>query len=305
MTQRSLTTTALLVIALATASPLAAQLSADWMVAAAAHTAGVRGTFWSTDLSLHNPHEYELPVIVQVLPSDSVNYDVVTWSLTLLPWETVNLWDALGPQGLAVNGTAALLAYADPGLACDPIEDCHLLVTSRTWTPAPGTSLGEFGLTVPGIGAERGGSWSTLSYAAGILNDGDAFRCNVGVASWSDGWTSVRMDVQDSLGNIIASEVFEVPPFGHTQRRLDTAVTGGSLVFYLESGPDTALIFPYATVINQETGDASFFYAEASPVGVTIAKRVDGRMQRPATPAPASALREPSPADRAPARPRR
>lgn len=266
------------------AAPAAAQLSADWMVVAAAHNPGARGTFWSTDLSLHNPHEYELPVLVQALPSDTVNFEVVTWSLRLLPWETVNLWDVLGPQGLALEGTAALLAYADPSLACDPIEDCHFLVTSRTWTPAPGSALGEFGLTVPGIGAERGGDWSTLSYAAGILNDGDAFRCNVGVASWSDGWSDVRMDVQDSAGNIIASEVFEVPPFGHTQRRLETRVTGGSLVFYLESGPEAALVFPYATVINQETGDASFFFAEPSAVGASVAKNRATVPPRPAVP---------------------
>ncbi len=272
-------------IAAGTASPLAAQLAADWMVPAAAHNPGARGTFWSTDLSLHNPHEYELPVIVQALPSDTVNLEVVTWALELLPWETVNLWDVLGPQGLDLVGTAALLVSADLSLRCDPIEVCHFLVTSRTWTPAAGTSVGEFGLTVPGIGAARGGDWSTLSYAAGILNDGTAFRCNVGVASWSDAWTTVRMDIQDSAGNIVASETFDVPPFGHTQRRLGAAVSGGSLVFYLESGPDTALIFPYATVISQETGDASFFFAEASAVGATVAKGAARPARRPTGPA--------------------
>lgn len=62
-----------------------AQLSADWMIPAAAHNRGGRGTFWMTDLSLHNPHEYELPVVVQALPSNTANHDVPTISFTLFP----------------------------------------------------------------------------------------------------------------------------------------------------------------------------------------------------------------------------
>ena len=34
------------------------------MVAATANTAGSGGTYWRTDLSLHNPHGYDLPVVV-------------------------------------------------------------------------------------------------------------------------------------------------------------------------------------------------------------------------------------------------
>ena len=47
---------------------------------------------------------------------------------------------------------------------------------------------------------------------------------------------------------------------------------------------DDALVFPYATVVNQDTGDPSYFFAEASVVGESVAKgrRLDG--QRPAVP---------------------
>ena len=262
----------------------AAQLSADWIIPAAAHNRGIRGTFWMTDLSLHNPHEYDLPVVVQALPSDVVNSDVPTISFTLYPWETVNLWDVLGPEVFDLDGTAALLAYADPALACDPIETCHLLVTSRTYTPENDGGDGEYGLTVPGVGVERAGDWSTLAYAAGILADGQHFRCNVGVGSWTPEWTTVRLDVQDSGGAIVTSDYFDVPPFGHTQHRLPATVTGGTLVFYLESGPADSLIFPYATVINQVTGDASFFFAEASTVGATVAKQSRQTAGRPSPP---------------------
>lgn len=260
--------------------PAAAQLSADWMIPAAAHNPGARGTFWATDLSLHNPHEYDLPVVVQALPSESDNAVVPTLDLNLSPWQTVNLWDVLGPDVFDLDGTAAILAYADPSLACDPIETCHFLVTSRTFTPDPSGS-GEFGLTVSGAGVERATDWESLAYAAGILNDGRYFRCNVGVASWTAQWTTVRLDIQDAGGSILGSEYFDVPPFGHIQRRLDESIEGGSLVFYLQSGPDDALVFPYATVINQATGDPSYYFAESSPVGASVTKRTPRRIGRP------------------------
>ncbi len=265
-----------------------AQLAADWMVPAAAHDKGLRETFWMTDLSLHNPHEFELPVVVQALPSDTVNFEVPTLTFTLLPWETLNLWDVLGPNFFDFDGTAALLAYADSGLSCDPIEDCHFLVTSRTYTPAKGSGAGEFGLTVTGAGVGRGTDWWTLGYAAGILNDGEFFRCNAGVASWTPEWTTVRLDVQDATGAIVVSEFYDVPPFGHTQRRLPHTTDGGSLVFYLDQGPTDSLVFPYATVINQETGDASYFFAEASAVGASVTKGSRSVDRRPGKPAAAS-----------------
>lgn len=52
----------------------------------------------------------------------------------------------------------------------------------------------------------------------------------------------------------------------------------------------STLAFPYATVINQATGDASFFFAETSTVGVSASKgRVaSGRPQVPRAVAPAA-----------------
>jgi hypothetical protein len=222
-------------------------------------------------------------VVVQALPSETVNEVVPTLNLTLAPWQTMNLWDVLGPDVFDLEGTAAILAYADPTLACDPIETCHFLVTSRTFTPDAGGD-GEFGLTVPGVGAERGTGWGSLAYGAGILNDGRYFRCNVGVASWTAQWTTVRLDIQDAAGTILSSDFFDVPPFGHVQRRLVESVEGGSLVFYLQSGPDNALVFPYATVINQQTGDPSYLSAEASEVGDGVAKGLPWGKARPERP---------------------
>ncbi len=247
-------------------APAAAQLSLQWMVPAAAHTAGLNGTFWSTDLSLHNPHDFELPVVVQFLPSDTANPTADTLLITLYPYETFNLWDVLGDAWFAAAGTGALLVLADWDLECQPVESCHFLVTSRTYTANP-VGGGEYGQTIPGAAAWQGVDPNTLGYAAGVLNDGVAFRANLGLASWSDHWTTVAVDVQDAEGAIVERLAYDVPPYGHVQRRLPTPVEGGSVVLWVEAGADDALVYGYVSVVDQMTGDASFQLARPSVVG--------------------------------------
>ncbi len=291
---RTLTTAVALALAASAATGVGAgQLSYTWMVPAAAHTTGVGGTFWRTDLSLHNPHSYDLPVTVMLLPTGQSNLSAAAADVTLSPYETVNAWDVLGPDVFGLDGTAALIAFADLSLACDPPEECDFLVYSRTYTLVPGDASGEFGQGIPAVASYDGVDWNSYGYAAGILNDGAAFRCNIGVASWTDAWTTVRVDVQDADGYLLDTEEFELPPYGHLQRRMRTAVTGASLVFYLVDGPGDALVFPYASMVNQRTGDPSYVPAIASAVGVSVADMSQSTRHRPAlaTPRPAGEAR--------------
>ncbi len=268
----------------AVAPPAAAQLSLQWIVPAAANTAGLNGTYWHTDLSVHNPHSFELPVILQFLPSNTDNRQADTLYLTIEPWATFNLWDVLGADYFAIDGTGAILVFADWELPCDPAEDCDFLVTSRTYTLDPGGASGEYGQTIPGSSTWVGIDWSTLGYAAGILNDGLNFRTNIGIASWSADWTSVVVDVQDTDGAILESLTMDVPPFGHIQQRLLTTLEGGSLVFWLEDGPDDALVFGYSSVVDETTGDASFQLAQPSTVGFDLDEGQPERRSSPFEP---------------------
>ncbi len=270
--------------------PAEAQLAQAFMVPAAARTAGAGSTSWYSDLSLHNPHEFDLPVVIQALPSNTVNLDVITLRLTLFPYETFNLWDVFGDDLFDIWGTGALLVYydIDSGSACDPAESCELLATSRTYNL---DGDGEYGQTIPGLNLLQGIDWWTYGYAAGVMNDGTWFRTNVGVASWTDQWVTVKVDVQDSDGNILGTQQLRIPPFGHLQRRLAFAVTGGSVVFYIVSGPDDTLVFPYSSVVNQRTGDPSFYPAQPSVVGVSVNKqRPTTRSARRAVPSVATQL---------------
>jgi hypothetical protein len=291
-----------LLAVLAVAGSAAAQLAPAWMIPAAARTPGEYGTFWLTDLSVHNPHAEALPVAVQALPTGSENWSVPTVRFDVAAFATVNLWDALGPSGLALDGTAALLVWVDRDPADCPGAACDIYVSSRTYTPDPLSEDGEFGQTIPGERIDEGVSWDGFGYLAGVLNDDVSFRCNVGIASWTAEWTSVSVDVQADDGTILATEELVVPPFGHVQRRLATPVEGGSLVFYLVDGPDDALVYPYASLVNRATGDASFLSARWSVVGVGVASVSTARSAARARPRAAGPVRTLEPIKRGAAR---
>ena len=94
-----------LVFLMGATAPAWAQLSDAWIVPAAANTPGDGGTYWHTDLSIQNPQTWTLPLVVQVLESGQSNTSVPTLDLDVLPWETVNLWDVLGPDVFAIYGS--------------------------------------------------------------------------------------------------------------------------------------------------------------------------------------------------------
>ena len=111
------------------------------------------------------------------------------------------------------------------------------------------------------------------------------FRTNIGIASWVGDWTTVAVDLQDANGAIVSRLSIDVPPFGHVQQRLATEVEGASLVFWIEDGIDDSLVFGYASVVDELTGDASFQLAQPSPVGfasVTKSGREADRRPGPA-----------------------
>lgn len=256
------------------------ELASVYVVPAAANTPGRNGTDWHTDLTLVNPHEFSLPVVLQFLPTGRDNRaGVPTVTFELYPYETLNLWDVLGPRGFAARGaTGALLVAADTDrIACPPNSTrCHFVVFSRTYTIGP--LPGEFGQALPGFPAGWGMDRSVLAYVPQLSNDAD-FRTNLGVASLAEDYVEVGYDVQAPDGRILARTSTWIAPYSHAQWALSTGVTGGTVVFYLKSGPQDAMVFPYASVVNQRTGDPVYIEAHMTVVGVSaqaLAARVSG-----------------------------
>lgn len=246
----------------------ARELTSAYVVTAVANKAGVAGTDWHSDLTLYNPQSVALPVVVQFLPSGRSNAgSVPTVTFDVGPWETLNLWDVLGPNGFAARGyTGALLIYADDEKTTCTGASCDFAVFSRTYTLNPG-GAGEFGQSVPGFPANLGLDYTVIAYLPQLSDDAD-FRTNLGVASWTNAMVRVRVDLQDAAGNVVDTRDHWVPPYGHIQWRLEKGVTGGTAAVYIMDGPNDAMVYPYASVVNWVTGDGVDVEAHLTTVGL-------------------------------------
>jgi hypothetical protein len=285
---------ALLLTVVAPVAVGARELTSSYVVTAAANKTGVGGTDWHTDLTLYNPQSYTLPVVLQFLPTGRSNAgSVPTVTFDVASWQTLNLWDVLGPNGFAARGsTGALLVYADDQKITCTGAGCDFAVFARTYTLDPRGGAGEFGQAVPGFPAGFGLDRSVIAFMPQLLDDSD-FRTNVGVASWTNAMVRVRFDLQDADGNVVDRRDHWVPPFGHVQWRLEHSVTGGTVAAYIMDAPDGAMVFPYASVVNWVTGDAVNVEAHLTTVGVSAqATAVRGApLARPAAaPAPRFSL---------------
>lgn len=100
-----------------------------------------------------------------------------------------------------------------------------------------------------------------------LMDDSD-FRTNAGVVSLTDAMVTVRFELQNKDGYVIHRVDKLLPPFGHTQWRLDKGVTGGTLAAFIQSGPNDAMVVPYASVVNNVTGDPVNIESHMTPVGV-------------------------------------
>jgi hypothetical protein len=257
---------AITVVLLAAGIASARELTAYYVIPAVANTRGDAASDWHTDLTLHNPQDTTLPILIQFLPSNRDNQGgVPSVTVDVGPWETLNLWDVLGRDGFDIVGTGALLVYPDLDPAQCPGTTCDFAVTSRTYTLNP-QGTGEFGQGIPGFPAALGLDWSVLAYLPEVFTTNE-FRTNVGAASWTGSAVTVRVDVQDVDGSIAASSDHVVPPYGHVQWRMSGAVEGGTVVMYIVGGQDDAIVYPYASVADWRTSDPTYVEAQLSTVG--------------------------------------
>lgn len=246
------------------------ELTSAYAIPAAANTPGRNGTDWHTDLTLYNPQQHALPVVLHFLPSGQSNTgQVPTVSFEILPWETLNLWDVLGPKGFNARGkTGALLVYADDQRINCTGTRCDFAVFSRTYTLDPKGGRGEFGQAFPGVAAHLGLDRSVIAYLPQLTHNAD-FRTNLGVASWTPAWVTVRVELQDTKGTIIHRKDHLVPPFGHIQWSLDRTVVGGTAAVFIVEGPADSMVYPYASVVNNVYGDAVTVEGQYSTVGLS------------------------------------
>ncbi|HPC82728.1 MAG TPA: hypothetical protein P5234_05010 [Thermoanaerobaculaceae bacterium] len=260
----------LVMAVLAAGAVQARELTWSYVIPAAANKAGLNGTDWHTDLTIYNPQNHTLPIVMQFMPAGRDNSGrLPTIEFDVYAWETLNLWDVLGPKGFNQRGqTGAIWVRVDElKRSCSGTAvECHFALTSRTYTLNPSGGAGEYGQATPGFPTNLPMVDGYMTYLPQLMDDKD-FRTNAGLVSLTDGFVTVRFDLQKPNGDIIHTRDVLVPPYGQTQWRLDRSVTGGTLAAYIVGGPSTAAVVPYASVVNNVTGDAVYVEAHMTTVG--------------------------------------
>jgi len=251
----------------------ARELTSAYVITAAANKQGWMGTDWHTDLTLYNPHTKVLYVVLQFLPTGQDNTVAPTAPLIdLQPWETLNLWDVLGPTGFDARGqTGALLVYADTkanDCTNAGTSGCDFAAFARNYTLNPLDGGGEFGQDFAGFPANLGVDRSVIAYLPQLMDDPE-FITSIGAASWTNGWVTVRVDLQDTAGQVIYTYTSIIPPYGHWQDRIPTGIEGGTAAVYITDGPSDAMVYPYATVRSAITGDPTTVEAQITTVGLS------------------------------------
>ena len=160
------------------------------------------------------------------------------------------------------SGTGALLvatfANDNPSVP-DGVIDRAFVVTTTTFNNA---SSGTFGQGIPGTltGEMDFALEKVSSIATGIRNFGTigstGYRTNIGAVN--TGRYSIRLlvSVYDSQGRTVADRLpFDIAPLAHFQDRLPVNVDGGTVEFFVDDPSQTAVVFPYASIVDNRSGD--------------------------------------------------
>ncbi|HEX7581203.1 MAG TPA: hypothetical protein VF580_14500 [Thermoanaerobaculia bacterium] len=231
-----------------------ASLKQRLVLPATARISGMMGSFWKTDLILHNPDPEPLSVQLQFVPSSvpggATMGQPVSASVTLAANEIRVIEDLLGSTFGQESASGAVFLTA-AGMR-------SLEATSRTYTT---TSLGTYGMGVGAVDVfAAASSRFPVTFSGALL--GSDFRTNVGAvdvagrgaevslrAAGSDGWAGI-----DGFS-------FLTPAGGHSQVNGLAFTLGveewrtGALTFR----PLTGEVVPFLTAVDNRTNDPSYF----------------------------------------------
>lgn len=238
-----------------------------YVLPAAAHTPGVNGTMWMSDVAIQNFQSTPLTVELAVIESGEGNPDNVfpittgpaSTSTTIPANGSVLLRDILADHRGLQRVTGAILIGSDRPFA----------VTSRTYSMTPeGNTIGQ---TVPPardfientIGDTN--LATAVAYIPGLIDNG-SFRSNLGAAIGNASDSSplvITVTVRDSAGVTAGTRTISVQPGNFTHLQFDArSMIGtrtldiGSAEFRITSG--SGAVVPYASVIDNATADAVF-----------------------------------------------
>lgn len=270
----------LLAIAVSLLAPLSASAghySDMYVIPVVAHTTGVNGTNWRSDVAIHNFNTTELEVSMVFIEGGLPNTDNVIplpmGSVMVPAMGNVIINDVL--EGMDAD-IGALIVGADLPFA----------VTSRAYSMSPsGDTIGQ---TVPPAAefleqsVGNTDNSAATAYIPGLISN-STYRTNLGFVAGTSNLSeplTIEFTIRGANGNVLGVRGFQVDPGSYVQLQFPvTSVTAtpfneGSATVRITSGDGE--VVPYASVIDNRTADAVFITGQF-PENMPFAKRaVDG-----------------------------
>jgi hypothetical protein len=241
-----------LLLFLLAATMLQAQ-SASILIPAAGHVQGANGTFFKSDIAIHNLRSTTQRVRLEWLPQSGLGAYRVTSTITILGDGVAQSDDfvegALSSTGLGAIVVTPVLADGTPDSAG------RLAVSSRIWTPQPGTTLGSVSQSLPSLPFSQ--IISDKLAITGLRSD-TQHRVNIGIVNLDTGQQDFRILVH-GRPDYVRTVTLE----GRSMQQipLDGVLSGGNLrvdveVLPLLGGGKLSLWTAYGSVVDNGTGDS-------------------------------------------------
>jgi hypothetical protein len=225
-------------------------------VPAVAHTSGVGGTEWRTDLEVKARGDAPATFSVDLLQEGADNSAPLTATFTVGAGQSRRFED-LVQAVFGVTGNGALRITPSDG---------SVLVTSRTYNDDPGGTYGQYVPALPASAATADGTDVALIQLSRSASGATGYRTNVGFLSLTGSDMEVEVDLLAASGDLLGSRTFTLLPYEHRQVTdvfalvTDQDVADGyALVRTRTSG---ARFLAYASVVDNRSGDAVFIPAQ-------------------------------------------
>jgi hypothetical protein len=271
----------LLILLFALLAPVAAHANhyADtYVIPVAGHVQGANGTMWMSDLAIRNFSNAPLTVEFVVIESGGDTGDnvyplsgtTIDDTVTVPANSTVQLRDVMAGHRGMTNPIGALVVGANAPFAITSRAYSNRAPLGQTVLPARDFLDNSFGT------ADNTG----FAYIPGVVNNAEA-RTNIGFVAGSGGSSAqmvVEVTVRNGAGGVTGTRNFVIPAgrFAHMQVPLRDIAPGtfdiGSVDVRVAEGE--GVVVPYASVIDNTTGEAAYIMGVTPPTGPSMPFRM-------------------------------
>ncbi len=225
-----------------------------WWVPVVAHNPGSAGTYWRSDLFLHNPNEVEARVSLEYLPEETDNLaGGVVAKVTVPAGATRVVEDVAGVLFGVTNGKGALRIVAAPSV----------VAASRTYTNR--SDGGSYGLGVDALPP-----WApsaSRKVITGIRED-SVYRTNIGLAAAAYAET-IELILHAEDGTVLDTGSIHVQPYSLVQRSLrqlfDIGDWSAFTTGWVEVAPSRQAVIAYVSVVDGSSQDPIYAVAPVVP----------------------------------------